>query len=714
MYASVVIPIPFVRTHGPLTYRANADTRRGQVVRVPFGRRFFRGVVVALIEDSPIDTAKLRSIMSVDEASSLSAERFALAEWIAFEYMAPLSDVLRLFLPGEVWDKGLPDEATDVASRTDLPADTLLKRSPAQRATYEALTTEPRPLPSTVNRAALSQLVKKGLARVDRVEAPAPELRIIPSPHALNPEQETALEQALAGTGFRASLLFGVTGSGKTEIYLQAMAQTLAAGQSAIFLVPEIALTPQTIGRVEARFPGMVAVVHSGLTDHQRALAWGRVARGHARVVVGPRSALFAPVRDLGLIILDEEHETTYKQETVPRYHARHVAWQLAKARGIPLLLGTATPSVESFAATESGQMRLLRLPTRVSGLMPAIEVVDLREERKSGNYSILSEALRLALGETIAAGRQAVLFLNRRGYSPTLHCLDCGEIRHCGACSVALTLHRRRGAAGSEYVLLCHLCARMEPAPERCLKCGGTELRSIGYGTQRVEQELKKAFPGVRVLRADRDTTKGVGAHDRIYQAVLNREADVLIGTQMIAKGLDLPAVDLVGILLADIGLARPDFRATEYAYALLTQVAGRAGRRGQTGRVILQTLAPEAAAIQAAVTQDTEGFLRAELLLRQAFHYPPYARMAKLSLSRKTAKEAYEELRAFAAQLTNDALAANVFIRGPAPASIAKRKGLYTYHLVLKADRREQFEGLLQNLPPGVQVDIDPAHMD
>ena len=724
VYASVILPIAYIRHVSSLTYKVSSEIAVGDVVFAPFGKKLYRGVVIETMSATTLDESKIREIKGVDQKLTFTRERLEWAKWLANYYQAHLLDVLRLFLPGEIWQHGVINATHEIVEICKTPTGLeieKLHRAPKQSAAYEQLNPgQIYPLTVLTNslrieRSILKALEKRGLLKITIEPVTIPDLAMAEPSMILTAEQSTALEGALRGNGFRPSLLFGVTGSGKTEIYLQAIARILAQGKSALFLVPEIALTPQTIARIEKRFPGLVAVVHSSLTDHQRALAWSRASVGQARIMVGPRSALFAPLQNLGLIVIDEEHETSYKQESAPRYQTRDTALWLAKKLDIPLILGSATPSVESYAAAIKHDYRLLKLPSRISGQIPSIDIVDLREERKAKNYSIISEPLRIALQETLAAKRQSILFLNRRGYSPTLHCLDCGEVAGCPDCSLTMTLHRRRqrdqfGQETIGQILLCHGCGNMRPSPTHCPNCHSAELHSFGYGTQRVQHELEIMFPGIRIARADRDTTRGARAHGEIYEKVLRHEVDILIGTQMIAKGLDLPAVDLVGILLADIGLARPDFRATEQAFGLLTQVSGRAGRRDQNGRVILQTYNPEATAIQATVSQDVTGFLESELLLRQAFKYPPYSALAKLSFSQAKAIDAYQAMNNLAEILQPLGEKCAVEVRGPVPAAIPKRQGQYTYNIILKGNNRTSLSPLLKDLPPGVQVDIDP----
>ena len=729
MYLQVILNNAFSRLKGPLTYRSDAPVAPGTIVAVPFGKSVVRGVVVETAERAAMDAAKVRAIAGVDPELGLTPEQLKLARWMSAYYAAPLLDVLRLFVPAELWKKGLPKETIEVLTipAADPAAVEALKRAPKQRAAYEqlgALTRIPLSVVTGdwgIERGTINQLKKRGLVGIVREDAmSAPPTRAPEEAPALTPDQQAAVDDILTREGCATHLVFGVTGSGKTEVYLQAIARELARGKNAYILVPEIALTPQTIGRVERRFPGVVGVIHSGLTEKEKLLTWARAARGTAKVIVGPRSALFAPLPDPGIIVIDEEHETTYKQEKAPRYHARDVAAAYASLLKIPLVLGSATPSVESFHAAKEGAYRYHRLARRVNpgapteeSALPEISIVDLREERKAGNFSVFSEELFGALTTVLRSGRQAILFLNRRGYSPVLHCRSCGFLQQCPDCSVTMTVHKRRGPDGQEVVFLCHSCAKMLPVYARCPSCGGSDLASLGYGTQRVEEELRERFPGVRVLRADRDTTSGPNAHFEIYRRLVDNEADVLVGTQMIAKGLDLPEVDLVGILLADVGLALPDFRAQEQAFGLITQVAGRAGRRGRRGTVILQTYNPDALAIQAAVKNDVEGFLEFERNLRKQFGYPPFTRLAKLSLSEEHKRTAYDLLRAYAEAIRPRAKEAGIEVLGPVPAFIQKRLGKYTYHLFLKTPSRNAVEPFLKNLPKGTQIDIDPMSL-
>jgi primosomal protein N' (replication factor Y) len=507
-----------------------------------------------------------------------------------------------------------------------------------------------------------------------------------------------------------AFLLHGVTGSGKTHIYLDAVDCALQHDRQAIVLISEIALTTELVRSFEQRFPGRIALMHSRLTTAEHRRAWERIRRGEADVVIGSRSALFAPVRRPGLVVLDEEHEWTYKQEMSPRYHAREVAlwWgQLAKA---PVVLGSATPDVESYYRAERNRYVLLRLPDRyLANPLPPVQVVDMRDELKAGNTSIFSRPLAAALEETLGRGEQALLFLNRRGTATCVTCRDCGHVVACRRCDVPLVYHR------TDETLVCHRCNRRQPSPGRCPGCGGARIRYLGLGTQRVESELVARFPDLRVARWDRDATTQRGAHERIWQAFEAGEIDVMIGTQMIAKALDFPRVTLVGVVLADVGLFLPDFRAGERAFQLLTQMAGRTGRGPLGGRAIVQTYSPDHYAIQAAAGHDYASFYQREIAFRRAHGYPPLGRLVRLVYTgsgqdrclRETAK-----VRNVLDEETSRQGIADIQILGPAPCFNRRLRGRERWQILLRGDRFARLLDRVQ-LPPGWSIDVDPVSL-
>src|SRR5438093_451784 len=578
--------------------------------------------------------------------------------------------------------------------------------------------------------ALLRDLEAEGLACVEDVTVVRDPLagRVFPyrEPPALTADQQracAAIVRALASDpprrGPNTFLLHGVTGSGKTEVYLAALDRAVALGKRAIVLVPEISLTPQTVRRFAERFPGQVAVMHSRLSLGEHFDMWHEIRDGRYAVVVGPRSALFAPQPDLALVIMDEEHEWTYKQQDgSPRYHALRAAEELCALTGAILVLGSATPDVESRFRADDGAFRLLELPERLlraddgsirAGPLPEVDVVDLREELKAGNRSIFSRPLAAAMHRALDAREQAILFLNRRGTASFIQCRDCGYVPECRSCAVALTYHE------SEDALVCHYCRRKQPLPVRCPECKGDRIRQVGLGTQRVEDEVRRAFPDARTLRWDRDVTRGRDSHEAILARFVAHEADVLIGTQMIAKGLDMPLVTLVGVVTADTALHLPDFRATERTFQLLEQVAGRAGRGPRGGRVIIQTYTPENHAIQSVRRHDYDSMYERDIEFRRNLGYPPFGRLVRLTFAHTGAAYSQEQAAAMASRLTQERDRQglpNLDILGPAPAFVPRVRGRWRWNVVLRgADpvaliREMQF-------PRGWTVDVDPASL-
>ena len=534
------------------------------------------------------------------------------------------------------------------------------------------------------------------------------------------------------------ALLHGVTGSGKTELYLRAVQATLEAGRRAIILVPEISLTPQTVRRFEFRFPGRVAVMHSQLSLGQRYDVWDRVRRGDADVVIGARLALFAPISRLGLIVLDEAHDGSYKQSEpipLPAYHARDAAIELGRLTGAAVLLGTATPGIETYFRAQQGAYHLLELPLRIvpaadhipsastapateTAVLPPVRVVDLRQELRAGNRSILSRALQEALRQTLDAGEQAIIFLNRRGTATFVICRDCGHVILCPKCDVPLTFHRTVRPAGvappqrgsRRGMLVCHHCNRREPSPDICPECGSSRIRYFGLGTERVEETLHQLLPQARLLRWDRDTATGLD-HERYLQAFIDHRADVLVGTQMIAKGLDLPRVTLVGVASADTALHLPDFRAAERTFQLLTQVAGRAGRSRRGGRVIVQTYNPDHYAVQAASHHDYAAFFERELAYRRRLEYPPFSRLLALRYSHSDPRRSQAEATRLGRWLQSEIrrLGIPAELIGPAPCFFSRIQGRYRWQIVVRAPDPTV---LLRDvaLPLGWSVDVDP----
>jgi primosomal protein N' (replication factor Y) len=499
------------------------------------------------------------------------------------------------------------------------------------------------------------------------------------------------------------------------------MAETIRLGRQAIMMVPEISLTPQMVERVAGRFPGRVAVLHSKLSPGERVDEWQRIRHGEVDIVVGPRSALFAPLPNPGLIVVDEEHDPSYKQDSSPRYHARDAAAVYGRLTAASLVCGSATPDVGSFQAASSGRVRLLELPDRPvwgsSGqrrAMPPVEIVDMRQEIKSGNRSIFGESLQAALTTTLQAGHQALLFLNRRGNATVVLCRDCGFVVRCPHCDIPYTYH------SAATRLICHRCDKRIVSPRSCPACGGSHIRYLGVGTQRVEEETARLWPRARILRWDRDVTGGKQAHRDILQAFARHEADILVGTQMIAKGLDFPLVTLVGVISADTGLHLPDFRAPERSFQLLTQVAGRAGRASLASKVVVQTYTPEHYAVLASRDHDYHRFYQEELSIRLAAHYPPFTRLVRFvyaSEHEPSCRQSAENLRAILGRAIKEQCLGGAELIGPAPCFVGRLKNRYYWQLIARSGPRGSKGGdlhpLLDYVPPGWIVDVDPVDL-
>jgi primosomal protein N' (replication factor Y) len=679
--------------------------RAGARVRVPFaGRRQpLVGVVLAVRGDAAGAPARLKPVLAACDAEPLlGPHELRLARFLAERTCSGIGRALRPLLPpGE--DGGgprtlpgyFPAEGLDAAEARER-----LGRAPAQRHAWDAIRAEPGLTLAELGLrgcgpAAVAALVRRGLV-VRRPVERAPGHRLLPAaaepaagrdaPPEPTADQARAVAAVVAALGTpRAILLHGVTGSGKTEVYLQAIAQALARGGQALVLVPEIALTPQTVARFRARFGEDVAVLHSGLSVAERRAAWWRLRRGEARVAVGARSAVFAPLQRLALIVVDEEHEASYRQEEAPRYHARDVALWRGQDLGIPVVLGSATPDLGTYAMALEGRIGYLALPTRVGGRpLPAVRVVDRRVRAAAApegtRSALFGPELVEAIDRHLAQGGQVLLFLNRRGFAPVLLCGACGFTARCQACSVSLCYHE------ADRRLRCHYCGARRPVPAACPVCGGHLLRLAGAGTERVAAEVARLWPAARVLRMDADSTQARGAHARIYHAFRAGEADVLVGTQMVAKGWDVRGVTLVGVVDADTALHRPDYRSAERTFQLLYQVAGRAGRGEQPGEVLVQTYCPDHPAVAWAAAHDFEAFARAELAVRRQAGFPPYGHLVRLLAWDPRAAEAEAAARALHRALLEEGIPPGVDVWGPGPAPLARVRGQYRYQIALR----------------------------
>jgi primosomal protein N' (replication factor Y) len=571
-----------------------------------------------------------------------------------------------------------------------------------------------------VSESVISGLVSKGLLkRVSVLQRRSPGHSVVPSTShlKLTPDQQNALDAAIESIDTRKHsvlLMHGVTASGKTEVYLRAIEHTAKLGRRSLVLLPEISLTTQVLNIFRGRFGDRVAVLHSMLSAGERFDEWTRAQNGEVDVVLGARSAVFAPLDNLGLVIVDEEHEPSYKQDADPRYHCRDVALWRAERSGALAILGSATPSVESYYNAKSGNYRLVALRERIENRpMPEVAIADLREEYQKGRATIFSARLAEAIADRLSKQQQVILFQNRRAYATFLLCRECGYTAGCPNCAVALKLH------AAEQVLRCHHCDFEQPAPTLCPKCGGRRIGQFGIGTERIEEETHAAFPDARVLRMDRDTTTKKGSHGAILDVFRKRQADILVGTQMIAKGLDFPGVTLVGVISADTSLNLPDFRAGERTYQLLSQVAGRAGRGDQPGEVVIQTFNPDHYAVIAAAAHDYEGFYEQEAELRSETGYPPFSAIVNVVSADPSEDDARKRLDDLVETLRSNT-DSGIEILGPSPAPVAKLRGKYRWHVMLKSSDRDELvrsiEDAFANLPSlrrGLTVDVDPATM-
>jgi primosomal protein N' (replication factor Y) len=753
LLAEVAAPVPLAHAFTYAVPPALAGVLRpGARVVCEFGRRRVVGVVLGIAEREPPPGVKhVKPIAAViDPEPVLPEELLAFLRELSAYYFAPIGEVLRLALPAMEREqvRALAAQGELIAEKTRQvggrkvayarPTDaieapgTLRGQASAILALLRASGEQPvaRLEERFGNaRVAVKKLESLGLCTIELREPPrdpffaSAEAR--DQPPELNSAQSEAaarIAAALDATeGARAFLLFGITGSGKTEVYLRAIAACLERGKGALVMVPEIALTPQLVSRFRARFGDDLAVVHSALADADRHAMWTRLRRGEVRVAIGARSALFAPVPDLGLVIVDEEHDASFKQEEGVRYNARDMALLRAHRAGAAVVLGSATPSLESVELVRRGKLAELALPDRAvaEATLPKVQIVDLRRmgPGPTGN-KLLSLPLHRAIEQTLAAGEQAILFLNRRGFAPSVVCDSCGTIETCRACSVALTYHRGRGAG-----LRCHYCDFHGPLPDKCSACGAPALALEGLGTERLEATVAEAFPGARVARLDRDVADGARA-----QAILDRmragEIDVLVGTQMVTKGHDLPKVTLVGVVNADAALSMPDFRAAERGFQLLVQVAGRAGRRDRPGRVLVQTRTTDHHAIQFAASHDVRGFWERELIDRREVNYPPFSRLALIRLDapdEELCRNVAGRLAALA-RGTKDGLARRVEVLGPSAAPIARLRGRFRFRVMLRAKERAPLRAVIAALRGEVErvdrrvrvvIDVDPMAM-
>ena len=629
-YVSVVVDNNTNATDELYTYRwdlTGTEPSAGCKVTVPFSihDRKTEGYVARILDEPPAGVKRFKDVLEAFPGEGLTSEAMETALWMKNRYVCRYIEAVKCFLPGN---------------------------TQAKRKTKDPFA---------------------------GIEA-APE-----EPKQLNADQQSALAEiaeAIESRQNRNFLLFGVTGSGKTEMYLQAMESVLQQGRAGIVLVPEISLTPQTVSRFMARFgKERIAVLHSKLTPAQKSVEYGKIRRGEVDLVIGARSAVFAPFDKLGIIVIDEEHESSYKSESGAKYDAMEVAMKRAKAHGAVLVLGSATPSAQDFYRSEQGIFRRLELPQRYNRVpLPRVRTVDMREEVKAGNRSLFSQALTDALEKTLGEKKQAILFLNRRGYSSFVSCRECGYVPRCPECGISLTYHKEEGA------LVCHYCGRKETVPRVCPTCKSKIIGRFGAGTEQVEEKAKELFPEAKIERLDLDTVRKKGSLEGILKRFAAGKTDILIGTQLVAKGLDIANVALVGIISADVTLNIPDYRSGERTFQLVTQAAGRAGRGDEQGEVIIQTYSPESAVVQAAAAQDYRAFYEREIGIREAALYPPFSDLFRFVLWDEDEAKAMDSASRTAAWLKK-VLSKDYIVMGPSAAPIARQSGMSRYQVIVKA---------------------------
>ena len=649
MIAEVIVDIASSETDRIFDYLCDDTLIVGSRVRAPFGNQTLPGFVMRIKETSEYPKEKLKRVFPCpDELPALNPECLALAEKLARRYRVPKALTLRLFLPTEMRTGKIRELLRNYAVLNQPLAEMkLAKTAKNQLGAAEYLEKNGKTDCAYLNNAypgAVSALEKKGYVTITKEQILRDPYKTVVSERVertLTPDQERAVKTVQKDER-TVQLIHGVTGSGKTEIYLTLIADCLEKGKSSIFLVPEISLTPQMLSQLRARFGKNAAILHSGLSAGERFDEWWRLRTGEAKIAIGARSAIFAPLENLGVIIIDEEHDSSYSSESAPRYNTFDVALVRAKKNGCKLVLGSATPSVETYKKAQEGEFSLIKLTKRINQRpMPEITIADMRREVRRGNNSAFSGVLKEELEKCLAANKQAILFLNRRGYSQTVICKECGYVAKCEHCDVSLTYHRE------ENCLKCHYCGMKYEMLTACPECGGYKLSYAGTGTQRIVSELQKLYPTARILRMDNDTTSGKEGHYKILKAFGEHKADILVGTQMIAKGHDFPAVTLVGILDADMSLHFSDYRSGERTFQLLTQVAGRSGRAEEKGKVVLQTFDPENEVLRFATSYDFEGFYENEVSLRAAMAFPPFSKIVRVLVTGEDDKKTVEALR-------------------------------------------------------------------
>ena len=709
LYAEIILNSEALEIDRPFTYKIPVELEEkvqvGQIVKVPFGmgNKTSEGFVLSIKGENEVNISfKVKKISAIiTDEPIIDEDDIKLINFLREKYLCKYIDAFRLLIPVGIMKGAKSKSKKVIVFKSDdlscikkpegyIEIINFLKENSGKYTKSELINV------NSISQYKLNKLIEKGLLVVEEETV----FRYNNRTYNIDCEKELTFEQKHVldeynNSGNNLFLLKGVTGSGKTEVYMRMVEEVLEKNQSAIVLVPEISLTPQMIERFKGRFGRDVALFHSKLSDGERFDEWFRIKEGKAKLVVGARSAIFLPVKNLGLIIIDEEHENTYKSDQNPKYQTKEVAEFLSEQKGCRVVLGSATPTIETYYRALTGDLKLLELNSRVDGkAMPPMKVIDMRNELRSGNISLFSRELFRDMQEKLSKGEQIILFLNRRGFSTFVSCRSCGYVFKCEECDISMTYHR-------SGLLVCHYCGKTKRAPQKCPKCDSKYVKFFGAGTERVEEEVKKYFKDARVLRMDVDTTRGKDSYEKIYNTFKEGKADILIGTQMISKGLDFKNVTLVGILAADMSINIPDYRAAERTFQIITQVAGRAGRGEKQGKVVIQTYTPEHYSLEYAVNYDYEGFYEKEFTVRALMKYPPFGKILLINgISKKE-----DLLKNFMHKISNVIKPlvekeVEVDILGPIPCLVAKVKENYRWQIVIKGEFESEFAKKIKEL--------------
>ena len=702
MIAEVIVDITNSEVDKIFDYNiGDLNVEIGSRVSVPFGNRKIEGLVIGIKENSLLPTSKIKNISEVlDDFTALTKESISLVTYIAEKYVVSKASAIRLFLPAEMRRGRVSEKQVEFLSlNSEIPVEEMLANIPARAknqisALNELLKKEKiraSVLRQNYGATSVKSLIDKKYLITDKIRVcrlPYSEMIAENKEITLTPAQNNAVE-SVASTDKRVTLVHGVTGSGKTEVYLELIKRVIQSGKTAIMLVPEISLTPQMFKQLRGRFNELCAIIHSGLSAGERFDEWSRLRMGEAKIAIGARSAIFAPLENLGVIIIDEEHDGSYESESSPRYSTLDIAQKRAEYNDCKLVLGSATPSIESYMLAREGTYNLVKMNERINKKpLPEVIVADMRQEIRRGNNGFFSQVLKDELEQVIKNGRQAIIFLNRRGFSQQVICRDCGYVAKCETCDISLNYHK----AGD--MLKCHYCGTNYKMLSACPDCGSTNLHLLGTGTQKIVDELKKLFPNAKIARMDNDTTRNKEGHYKILSAFANHENDILVGTQMIAKGHDFPNVTLVGILDADMSLYFSDYRSGERTYQLLTQVAGRSGRAENKGTVVLQTYSPQNSVLKCAMNYDYEGFYEREVAIRKATHFPPFALVLRILVESPVDEYALEALKNIYLSIKNfyESNKDNFVFFNKMKSPIKRLKNKYRYQILMRIKGNDQ----------------------